>query len=48
MNREAYFAADMQLVKFDNVDIIATSVETEIPTTIPEMPSMGPNDTEIL
>ena len=49
MNREAYFAADVQLVKFDNVDIIATSVDTGMPDeTLPEMPSMGPNDTEIL
>ena len=54
MNNETYIAADMRLVEFDVVDVIATSVEdstlpTILPTeTEPQMPSLGPNDTEIL
>lgn len=41
MNKETYLSADMQLVEFDNVDIIATSGDVIQPT-------LGPNDTEIL
>lgn len=49
MNKEAYIEAEMQMVKFDTVDIIATSVETGFPIeTEPQLPSLGPNDTEIL
>ena len=49
MNKEAYINAQMQMVRFDTVDIIATSMEPEFPTeTDPVMPSLGPDDTEIL
>lgn len=41
MNKATYLSADMQLVEFDNVDIIATSGDVIQPT-------LGPNDTEIL
>lgn len=41
MNKETYLCADMQLIEFDNVDVIATSRDVIQPT-------LGPNDTEIL
>ena len=41
MNKETYLSADIQLIEFDSVDIIATSGEV-----IP--PVLGPNDTDIL
>lgn len=41
MNKETYLSADMQLVEFDNVDIITTSRDII-------QPSLGPDDTEIL
>lgn len=41
MNKETYLSADMQLIEFENVDIIATSGNMI-------QPSLGPDDTEIL
>lgn len=43
MTKETYIHAQLQLVEFDDVDIIATSAEID-----PMLPSLGPNDTEIL
>lgn len=49
--RKKYVDAELKIVTFDVVDVIATSDGVEIPSTGDcdnILPSTGPNDTEIL
>lgn len=51
MNKQKYVDAELEVVTFAVFDVIATSAGAEIPSTTENnatMPSMGPNDTEIL
>lgn len=49
--KQKYVDAELKIVTFEVVDVIATSAGADVPSTgesESSTPSMGPNDTEIL